>query len=85
MGSGRTETARIIAGVAKRDFFHGGEVRFEGKSVRYRTPRAAVDDGVVYVTEDRKGDGFFETMSVAENIYIGEISSRQSRGLRGRA
>src|SRR5580692_7902250 len=81
VGSGRTETAKIIAGVAKRDFFHGGEVRFGGKSVRYRTPRQAVNDGVVYVTEDRKGDGFFETMSVAENIYIGQISSRESRGI----
>ena len=77
VGSGRTETARIIAGVVKRDFFHGGDVRLEGKSVRYRTPREAVGDGVVYVTEDRKGDGFFETMSVAENIYIGQISSRR--------
>ena len=81
VGSGRTETARIIAGVAKRDFFHGGEVRFENRSVRYRTPRAAVGEGVVYVTEDRKGDGFFETMSIAENIYIGQISSRESRGI----
>ena len=81
VGSGRTETARIIAGVAKRDFFHGGDVRFENRSVRYRTPRAAVGDGVVYVTEDRKSDGFFETMSIAENIYIGQISSRDSRGV----
>src|SRR5271163_1446339 len=81
VGSGRTETARIIAGVAKRDAFHGGDVRFEGRSVRYRTPRSAVADGVVYVTEDRKGDGYFETMSVAENIYIGQISARQSRGI----
>ena len=81
VGSGRTETARIIAGVAKRDLFHGGDVRFEGRSVRYRTPRQAVSDGVVYVTEDRKGDGFFETMSVAQNIYIGQISSPQSHGI----
>jgi simple sugar transport system ATP-binding protein len=49
--------------------------------VRYRTPRQAVDDGVVYVTEDRKAEGFFETMSVAENIYVGQISSRGSRGI----
>jgi simple sugar transport system ATP-binding protein len=81
VGSGRTETARIIAGVVKRDFFHGGDVRFQGRSVRYRTPREAVDDGIVYVTEDRKGDGFFETMSIAENIYIGQISGEKSRGL----
>jgi simple sugar transport system ATP-binding protein len=81
VGSGRTETARIIAGVVKRDFFHGGDVRFQGRSVRYRTPREAVGDGIVYVTEDRKGDGFFETMSIAENIYIGQISGEKSRGL----
>ncbi len=81
VGSGRTETAKIIAGVVKRDFFHGGDVHLGGSAVRYRTPRQAVDDGVVYVTEDRKAEGFFETMSVAENIYIGEISSRQSRGI----
>jgi simple sugar transport system ATP-binding protein len=81
VGSGRTETAKIIAGVVKRDFFHGGDVHFGGGSVRYRTPRQAVEDGIVYVTEDRKAEGFFETMSVAENIYIGEISSRQSRGI----
>ena len=85
VGSGRTEMASIIAGVVKRDLFHGGDVRFEGNSVRYRTPRRAVRDGIVYVTEDRKGDGFFETMSVAENIYIGQISSRLSRGLFTRA
>jgi len=81
VGSGRTEMARIVAGVAKRDVFHGGEVRFGGRSVRYRSPREAVADGIVYVTEDRKGDGFFETMSIAENIYIGEISSSHSPGL----
>jgi simple sugar transport system ATP-binding protein len=81
VGSGRTETAKIVAGAAKRDLFHGGDIRFEGRSVRYRTPREAVGDGVVYVTEDRKAEGFFETMSVAENIYIGQISSRQSRGV----
>ena len=81
VGSGRTETAKIVAGAAKRDLFHGGDIRFDGRSVRYRTPRQAVGDGVAYVTEDRKAEGFFETMSVAENIYIGRISSRESRGI----
>ena len=75
IGSGRTETAKIISGVLKRDFFHGGEVRLEGKSVRYRVPRPAVKDGVVYVTEDRKIEGFFETKSIAENIYMNLLSA----------
>ena len=68
VGAGRTETMKIVAGVLKRDFFHGGEVRLQGAPVRYRTPRPAVVDGIVYVTEDRKVEGFFESMSIAENI-----------------
>ena len=80
VGSGRTETAKIIAGVAKRDFFHGGEVRLEGRPVRYRTPRQAVGDGVVYVTEDRKSEGLFETMSVArEHLYRPNFKPRVAR------
>ena len=33
------------------------------KPIRYRVPRQAVRDGIVYITEDRKLDGFFETMT----------------------
>ncbi len=74
IGSGRTETAKVVSGVLKRDFFHGGQVRLDGKPVRYRVPRPAVRDGIVYVTEDRKVEGFFETMSIAENIYLGAVA-----------
>ena len=74
IGSGRTEAAKIIAGVLKRDFFHGGEIRLNGRSVRYRVPRPAVRDGIIYVTEDRKVEGFFETMTIAENIHLGALA-----------
>ena len=80
IGAGRTETVKIIAGVIKRNFFHGGEIRLEGRSVRYRVPRLAIKDGIVYVTEDRKIEGFFETMTISENLHMGELSSTQSRG-----
>ena len=75
IGSGRTETAKIVAGVAKRNFFNGGEVRYQDRSVRYRVPRQAVKDGIVYVTEDRKIEGFFETMSIAENLHMGFLAA----------
>ncbi len=81
IGSGRTETAKIISGVVKRDFFHGGEVKLEGRSVRYRVPRKAVKDGIVYVTEDRKLEGFFETKSIAENIYLNLLAADLNKGL----
>jgi simple sugar transport system ATP-binding protein/ribose transport system ATP-binding protein len=74
VGAGRTEMMKVVAGVLKRDIFHGGEIKYRGKSVRYRVPRMAVREGIVYVTEDRKFDGFFETMTVAENLHLGELS-----------
>ncbi|MBO6718307.1 MAG: sugar ABC transporter ATP-binding protein [Rhizobiaceae bacterium] len=80
IGSGRTETAKIVAGILKRDFFHGGEVRIGADPVRYRVPRAAILDGVCYVTEDRKLEGFFETMSIAENLQMGELTARSHSG-----
>ena len=75
VGAGRTETMQIVSGAIKRDFFNGGEVRLEGRPVRYRVPRPAMNDGIVYVTEDRKLDGFFETMSIAENIWMGDLAT----------
>jgi len=78
IGSGRTETAKIVAGLLKRNFFHGGTVRLEGRSVRYRVPRRAVRDGIIYVTEDRKTEGFFETMSIGENLQIAHLAASRS-------
>jgi len=71
VGAGRTETFKVVAGLIKRDFFHGGEVLLRGKPVRYRVARKAVADGIAYITEDRKLEGFFETMTIAQNIYMG--------------
>jgi simple sugar transport system ATP-binding protein len=81
IGSGRTEVAKIIAGVVKRNFFNGGEIRLRDRSVRYRVPRQAVRDGIVYVTEDRKVEGFFETMTIPENLYMGALASGVAPGM----
>jgi simple sugar transport system ATP-binding protein len=81
IGSGRTETAKIIAGIMKRRFFHGGEVIYNGESKRYRVPRQAISDGIVYVTEDRKIEGFFDTMSIAENLQVAQLASGPARAL----
>jgi simple sugar transport system ATP-binding protein len=80
IGSGRTETAKIIAGLTKRRLFHGGDVVFLDRDVRYRTPSQAVRDGIVYVTEDRKLEGFFESMTIGQNINVGYMASNLFRG-----
>jgi simple sugar transport system ATP-binding protein len=74
VGAGRTETFKVVAGILKRDLVDGGEVLLHGKPVRYRVPAPAVRDGIAYVTEDRKLEGFFETMSIAKNIYMGLLA-----------
>ena len=42
-------TAKVVAGVAKRDGLHGGEIKLDGEPVRFRVPRPAVERGIVYV------------------------------------
>ena len=49
-------------------------IYLRGRPVRYRIPKPAVDDGIAYVTEDRKLNGFFETMTIDENIFLGSIA-----------
>jgi len=75
IGSGRTETFKIIAGIEKRDFLRGGTIELDDRPVRYYTPHEAVRDGIVYVTEDRKSEGVFETMSIGENLFSGLLAS----------
>ncbi|HKU96455.1 MAG TPA: ATP-binding cassette domain-containing protein, partial [Vineibacter sp.] len=75
-----TETFKIVSGILKRDFFHGGEVILRGKPIRYLTPAPAVRDGIAYITEDRKVEGFFETMSIARNVYIGQLAKLRNKG-----
>jgi ABC-type sugar transport system ATPase subunit len=75
VGSGRTEIAHIVCGARKRNFLRGGLIYLNEKPIRYRVPRQAVRDGIVYITEDRKLDGFFETMTADDNVYLGYLAS----------
>ena len=53
-GSGRTELAQAMFGVEP---FTSGVVELDGKPVRIRSPRDAVQLGLAFVTEDRKTEG----------------------------
>ena len=76
IGSGRTEIAKIVYGALKRNLINGGTIKLRGKPIRYRVPKEAINDGIVYITEDRKLNGFFETMVVDDNVYIGRLATR---------
>ena len=73
IGSGRSEVAKVIMGHTKRNF-GGGRIWLDGREVRYALPAQAVADGIAYVSEDRKLDGFFDTLSVSDNIGLGWLA-----------
>jgi len=73
IGSGRSEVAKVIMGHTKRNF-GGGRIWLEGREVRYSVPAQAVADGIAYVSEDRKLDGFFDTLGVVDNIGLGWLA-----------
>ena len=77
VGSGRTELARLIYGADPRA---AGEVLLEGRPVTITTPKEALDQGIAYLTEDRKALGLFLDMSCGENINIGVIDRDAGKG-----
>ncbi|MEU8376406.1 sugar ABC transporter ATP-binding protein [Micromonospora sp. NPDC048894] len=66
-GSGRSALARALFGVTP---FTTGEVTLDGRPVRLRSPRSAMRAGIVYVTEDRKGEGIVPRQSVLDNALL---------------
>jgi simple sugar transport system ATP-binding protein len=67
LGSGRTETARLVFGAERAD---SGHVSVEGKPVRLHSPRDAVHHGFGYCPEERKTDGIVADLTVRENIVL---------------
>lgn len=71
-GAGRTELAMSIFG---RSYGTGisGELKIDGKSRSLKTVRSAIEAGLAYVTEDRKGNGLILEESIAENITMSRL------------
>jgi ribose transport system ATP-binding protein len=67
LGSGRTETARVLFGADPRD---AGAIRIDGRSVDFKEPIEAIGAGLGFCTEDRKVEGIVPEMSVRENLTL---------------
>ena len=67
LGSGRTETARLVFGVERADT---GTVEVAGEPVRIGSPRDAISLGFGYCPEERKTEGIIAELSVRENIVL---------------
>ena len=67
LGSGRTETARLLFGADRADT---GTITADGKPIKLGSPRHAVRHGIAYCPEDRKKEGIVGALSVRENIVL---------------
>jgi simple sugar transport system ATP-binding protein len=67
LGSGRTETARLIFGV---DEARAGEMLLAGQPVHFKSPSEAIRNGLAFTPENRKVEGIIPHLSVRENIIL---------------
>lgn len=80
MGSGRTELALSIFG--NPDGYRiSGDMSVMGSKRRFAHPRDAINAGVAYVTEDRKGDGLILIQDVKQNITIANLKEIANQGV----
>jgi len=70
MGAGRTETMRLIFGA---DQMEAGEIFVNGKKVSIKKTKDAVENGIGYLSEDRKRYGLALNMTVKENTVMASL------------
>jgi simple sugar transport system ATP-binding protein len=73
LGSGRTETARLIFGIDKPQT---GEMLLEGERRTFTSPQQAIRAGLAFTPEDRKREGIIPHLSIRENISLA-LQARQ--------
>ncbi len=72
VGSGRTEVMKTIVGCIEKT---GGEVKLNGQPVDFKSPVQALKKGIIYLSEDRKGEGLVLCMNVMHNITLTNLKT----------
>jgi rhamnose transport system ATP-binding protein len=67
VGAGRTEVARVLFGIDRRD---EGEIRLGGHAVRFANSSEAMDAGIAYLPEDRHQEGLVLDFTIAQNVTL---------------
>lgn len=78
LGSGRTEIATALFGIAPAD---SGELEVDGKTVQIRNVQDAVAQGIAYVPENRLVQGLVMDYSQRDNIILSTIDKFKKNGL----
>lgn len=77
MGSGRTEIAKCIYGLDKAD---EGKIYLNHKEINIKNTHQAIAAGIVYIPEDRRKEGIFNSMNVRDNLSIPSLPWYAKRG-----
>jgi putative multiple sugar transport system ATP-binding protein len=80
MGAGRTELALSLFG-NPGGYRINGEMFLWGEPVKFSHTSQAINSGLAYVTEDRKGDGLILIQDVKTNITIANLKRILNYGL----
>jgi ribose transport system ATP-binding protein len=76
MGAGRTELALAIVG---KDQITEGQIIVKGKNVKINNPADAVNNGIGYLSEDRKRFGVLLNQDVKFNIVLSNLRKITSK------
>lgn len=80
IGSGRTELAHSIFGNPS-GYHLSGDIFVNGKRQKFSHPKDAIQTGIAYVTEDRKGNGLILIQDVKQNISLANLRGIANRGV----
>ena len=72
MGAGRTELAMSIFGRSYGTNL-SGQLKINGEEVELKNPKQAIEKKLVYVTEDRKGNGMVLSNSIKHNTSMAKL------------
>lgn len=78
VGAGRTELLRALFALEP---ITSGEVRLAGVSAPAKNPRARLNQGMGLLSEDRKGEGLAQNLSIATNLCLSHPAPVTRRGL----
>ena len=67
VGAGRTEVVRAVFGA---DPVLSGEIKLEGKPVKFKSPKDAIEAGIALCPEDRKDQGLVLWRSIKDNVSM---------------
>jgi putative multiple sugar transport system ATP-binding protein len=80
MGAGRTELALSIFGNS-RDYDIEGDLYVKSEKKQFKNPSDAINSGIAYVTEDRKGNGLILINDIRTNISLANLKELAINGV----